>query len=489
MSRLVRLSFLVLLVASAVSPAFAQVAGHPVEVSAAGGWTNFDARDHVKDAVGFGGSIGYRWSSALTFEGTYLNSPTHRTAAFGEGKHSFSWLGLDLRWSLRDPSEKVSPYLITGLGVGRSHDPGQALSRKGAPSIGMGVAMSLMGRERTYLRFQVRDVMLRESGADAFSNHLETSVALQWSFRGKSKDADLDGVRNWIDVSPATPIGAKVDAQGRPIDSDGDGVFDGLDKCVGTPKGAKVDKNGCPLDADGDGVADGIDTCPNTPKGAKVDAVGCPLDSDADGVFDGLDACEGTPKGAVVDAKGCPVDSDGDGVADGIDQCPSTPSGRAVNAAGCPTEPTAMEQQMLDTGVIRLSDLPFVANKPALKPEALPILDEVATLLMQYPTLTFEIGGHGDNAVPQVANQKLTEQRAKGVLNYLSQKFPTLDSSKLSAIGYGSAVPVAPNSSAAGRARNRRIEFKVINTDELKLERTKRGLSDASVAPPADTTK
>jgi len=489
MSRLVRLSFLALLVASAVSPAFAQVAGHPVEVSAAGGWTNFDARDHVKDAVGFGGSLGYRWSSGLTFEGTYLNSPTHRTAAFGEGKHSFSWLGLDLRWSLRDPSEKVAPYLITGLGVGRSHDPGQALSRKGAPSIGMGVAMSLMGRERTYLRFQVRDVMLRESGADAFSNHLETSVALQWSFRGKSKDADLDGVRNWIDVSPATPIGAKVDAQGRPIDSDGDGVFDGLDKCAGTHKGAKVDKNGCPLDADGDGVADGIDTCPNTPKGAKVDAVGCPLDSDADGVFDGLDACEGTPKGAVVDAKGCPVDSDGDGVADGIDQCPSTPSGRAVNAAGCPTEPTAMEQQMLDTGVIRLSDLPFVANKPALKPEALPILDEVATLLMQYPTLTFEIGGHGDNAVPQVANQKLTEQRAKGVLNYLSQKFPTLDASKLSAIGYGSAVPVAPNSSAAGRARNRRIEFKVTNTDELKLERTKRGLSDGSAAPPADTTK
>ena len=74
-------------------------------------------------------------------------------------------------------------------------------------------------------------------------------------------------------------------------------------------------------------------------------------------------------------------------------------------------------------------------------------------------------------------------------LAYLSQKFPTLDTSKLSAIGYGSAVPVAPNTSAAGRARNRRIEFKVTNTDELKIERTKRGLSDGSAAPPADSTK
>ena len=59
----------------------------------------------------------------------------------GEGKHSFSWYGLDLRWSLRDPSEKVTPYLLTGLGVGRSHDPGLALSRKGAPTLGAGVIM------------------------------------------------------------------------------------------------------------------------------------------------------------------------------------------------------------------------------------------------------------------------------------------------------------------------------------------------------------
>ena len=483
MSRLNRLSFLALLAVLVVSPARAQVAGHPVELSVGGGWTMYDARDYVKDAVGFGGSLGYRWSTGLTFEGSYLNSPSHRELPFGEGKHSFSWYGLDLRWSLRDPSEKVTPYLLTGLGVGRSHDPGLALSRKGAPTLGAGVIMSLGGRERMHVRFQVRDLMLREAGADGFSNHVETSVALQWTFRGKSKDADLDGVRNWLDECANTPIGAKVDAKGCPIDSDGDGVYDGLDKCANTPKGAKVDKNGCPIDSDGDGVADGIDTCPNTPKGAKVDAKGCPLDTDGDGIFDGLDACEGTPKGAIVDTKGCPVDSDSDGVADGIDQCPSTPMGRKVNAKGCPTEPTPLEQQMLDTGAIRLSDLPFVTGKPALKPEALPILDEVATLLMQYPTLSFEVGGHNDNSMPQVASQKLTEQRAKAVVNYLSQKFPTLDASKLSAIGYGSATPVASNMNAVGRAKNRRIEFKVTNTDELKAERVKRDLGAEPVVP------
>ena len=270
MSRLNRLSFLALLAVLVVSPARAQVAGHPVELSVGGGWTMYDARDYVKDAVGFGGSLGYRWSTGLTFEGSYLNSPTHRELPFGEGKHSFSWYGLDLRWSLRDPSEKVTPYLLTGLGVGRSHDPGLALSRKGAPTLGAGVIMSLGGRERMHVRFQVRDLMLREAGADGFSNHVETSVALQWTFRGKSKDADLDGVRNWLDECANTPIGAKVDAKGCPIDSDGDGL----------PDGEEVERGTSPTagDSDADGLADGAEVrfLATDPLRADTDADGLP---------------------------------------------------------------------------------------------------------------------------------------------------------------------------------------------------------------------
>jgi OOP family OmpA-OmpF porin len=476
MSGIKRLLSLALLTSCVAVPAFAQVAGRPIEATLGGGWTMPDGRDELNYGPHLSTSLGYRWSTGLTFEAAYLNAPTQRRLGNGvETDHSFSWLGLDLRWSLRDPSEKVTPYLITGFGMGRSHDPEfGVLARNGSASIGAGVLMSLMGRERTHLRLQVRDVMLREVGADGFSNHLMATAAVQFTFRGKSKDSDLDGVRNWLDLSPATPMGAKVDAAGRPLDTDGDGVFDGLDKCPGTPKGAKVDKNGCPLDADGDGVADGIDTCADTPKGAKVDAVGCPLDTDGDGVFDGLDQCEGTPKGAVVDKNGCPVDTDGDGVADGLDQCPNTPAGRAVAPNGCPTEPTALEAQLHDLGLFRLSNLEFVTGKAALKPESLPVLDEVATLLLQYPTLRFEVGGHTDNAGAKLANVKLSESRAKGVLNYLLQKYPTLDAGSFTTVGYGPEVPVASNATAKGRASNRRVEFKVTNPDELKLEVEKR---------------
>jgi hypothetical protein len=269
MSGFKRLPFFVLLGVLAVAPARAQIAGHPVEAAVGAGWQQFDVRDHVKNAPLGSLSLGYRWSTGLTFEGSWLGTTTKRVSPFPDVTHTFTWTGVDMRWSLRDPSERVTPYLLTGLGFGRSQDKDLVLiSRRGSPSAGFGVVMSINNRERMMLRLQVRDLMLREANSTGYSNHIAATAALQWSWRGKSKDADLDGVRNWLDQCPNTPIGAKVDAKGCPIDSDGDGVYDGLDKCPDTPKGAKVDKNGCPVDSDGDGVADGIDVCPDTPKGA-----------------------------------------------------------------------------------------------------------------------------------------------------------------------------------------------------------------------------
>ena len=475
MSGFKRVPFLVLLAVLAVTPARAQIAGHPVEASLGSGWQQFDVRDHIKNTPLANFSLGYRWSTGVTFEVASVLTGSKRAAPYREVDHKFNWTGFDVRWNLRDPSEMVTPYLLTGFGFGRSQDLDLNLvSRRGSPSAGAGVLMSVRGRERLMLRLQVRDILVREQFANAYSNDIASTVALQWSWRGKSKDADLDGVRNWLDKCPGTPIGAKVDANGCPIDSDKDGVFDGLDKCPDTPIGAKVDKNGCPLDSDGDGVPDGIDVCDSTVKGAKVDAKGCPMDSDGDGVLDGLDQCEHTPKGAQVDAKGCPIDTDGDGVADGLDQCPNTPAGLKVDANGCPIEVSEKETQLLDTGMIRLQNINFDVNKATIKPESFPLLDEVAAILLQYPTLTLEIGGHTDNSGLKLKNVALSEARAKAVLGYILQKYPTLDASHFTTVGYGPNVPVASNGSALGKAKNRRVEFKVTNTEVLKIEREKR---------------
>ena len=293
---------------------------------------------------------------------------------------------------------------------------------------------------------------------------------LTYGWGGKPKDTDLDGVPDKKDKCPNTPKGATVDATGCPIDTDGDGVFDGLDQCPNTPKGATVDVKGCPSDADGDGVLDGLDQCADTPKGATVDAKGCPMDSDGDGVLDGIDQCPNTPKGATVDAKGCPTDTDGDGVMDGIDQCPNTPAGLKVDALGCPIEVTEKETEMLDTGMIRLQNVNFETGKATLLPDSYAALDEVGGILLKWPQLSIEIGGHTDSRGRVEKNQILSEQRAQSVKNYLVDKFPGLATAQLTTKGYGSNRPLVPNSSALNMSKNRRVEFKVMNREALKKE-------------------
>jgi OOP family OmpA-OmpF porin len=206
-----------------------------------------------------------------------------------------------------------------------------------------------------------------------------------------------------------------------------------------------------------------------------VDAKGSPIDSDGDGVFDGLDQCPDSPKGCQVDKNGCSVDTDQDGVCDGLDQCPNTLAGVKVNAQGCPVEVSGKEAELLDTGTIRLENINFDTNKASIKASSDSVLVELARILQQYPTLTIEIGGHTDATGAKDKNTKLSEARAKSVLAWLTDHYPTLDASKYTVKGYGPTVPVASNNTSAGRAKNRRVEFKVTNPAELKVERDKRG--------------
>jgi OOP family OmpA-OmpF porin len=292
-------------------------------------------------------------------------------------------------------------------------------------------------------------------------------VTIPWPFRGASGDEDGDGVHDNKDMCPYTPKGAIVDDQGCPADIDGDGVYDGIDECPGTPKGAIVDRVGCPMDIDGDGVYDGIDRCPQTPKGVIVDEYGCGLDSDGDGVPDGIDRCPDTPKGAKVDKKGCPLDSDGDGVPDGIDRCPNTPAGTTVDAYGC----TSGETLFLDTGVFTTSDILFEISKADIKPESHAILDRIGGSLIQWPALKIEIGGYTDSSGSAELNQSLSEQRAQAVLEYLVKKFPEIQRSQYVTKGYGEESPIATNDTKEGRAQNRRVEFKVLNKEQLKKKK------------------
>ncbi len=203
-------------------------------------------------------------------------------------------------------------------------------------------------------------------------------------------------------------------------------------------------------DSDGDGVPDSQDRCPGTPAGVAVDAFGCPLDSDGDGVPDYLDKCPGTPAGTAVDASGCPLDSDGDGVLDGDDACPDTPAGARVDVRGCEIK-----------AVIRLPDVAFQYNSANLTPASQATLNDAAATLIRNPDLKVEVAGHTDSAGAAEYNLNLSQRRADSVRDYLVNA--GANPANMTTRGYGESDPIADNRTAEGRARNRRVELRVLN--------------------------
>jgi len=300
---------------------------------------------------------------------------------------------------------------------------------------------------------------------------------------GGSKDTDKDGVPDKIDKCPDTPKGVVVDALGCPVDSDNDGVADYLDKCPDTPAGAKVDAMGCPLDTDLDGVPDYLDKCANTPSGVSVDASGCPMDTDGDGIPDYLDKCPDTRAGEAVGSNGCPMDADGDGVPDSIDKCPGTPKGVKVDEFGCPLDrdndgvPDYLDKCPDVAGIAAnkgcpeikaatkkifahaLQGIQFESGKDVIKKSSNSILNEVVKVMNENPSYNLDINGHTDSKGAASMNLDLSQRRAEAVMNYLTKQ--GVEASRLKATGYGQTIPVATNSTAVGRALNRRVEFKV----------------------------
>lgn len=109
---------------------------------------------------------------------------------------------------------------------------------------------------------------------------------------------------------------------------------------------------------------------------------------------------------------------------------------------------------------IVLKNIFFETAKATLKDESKTELNKLVELLTKNTTIKIEIGGHTDNVGADAENLKLSEARALAVKNYLIANGISAD--RLSSKGYGETMPIADNSTEAGRANNRRTEFKVI---------------------------
>ena len=121
---------------------------------------------------------------------------------------------------------------------------------------------------------------------------------------------------------------------------------------------------------------------------------------------------------------------------------------------------TILETQETARGlIVNISDVLFDFNKYTLKPGAREKMAKVSGILLAYPGLKIQLEGHTDSIGSEDYNQKLSEDRANAVREYLvTQGVP---GNTVTAVGYGKSQPVASNDTAAGRQRNRRVDMVV----------------------------
>ena len=188
----------------------------------------------------------------------------------------------------------------------------------------------------------------------------------------------------------------------------------------------------------------------------KCTAPTAPGDRDHDGILDNVDKCPDQPedRDGFEDADGCPdPDNDKDGILDAADKCPNEP-GPADNN-GCPKK---YEHIVVTQEKIELKQkIFFDTNKTTIQPRSFSLLDEIASVLKSRPTMTVRIEGHTDVRGTHAHNMQLSAGRAESVRQHLVGL--GVDPSRMDAKGFGPDQPIETNKTAAGREKNRRVEF------------------------------
>lgn len=326
-------------------------------------------------------------------------------------------------WALRGhvigqiPRFSVTPFVLAGAGVLGVRSGAGAVGNDSdlAFHLGAGVAFHLTGA--LTLRLEVRNVISPQQGeTGGGTNSPEALLGFGWT-RRPAREARPTPPPSVVAEPPPPP----------PSDTDWDGFLDDEDAC---PAEVGVAPDGCPdEDPDGDGVLGDADACPDD-KGLPPD--GCPVsDSDSDGIDDAQDACPQEPEtfNAFEDGDGCP------------DTMPE------------------------DLGAFEgtLEGVNFQIDSARLRSSSKQKLDAVAAILAKYPKVTVEISGHTDSTGASEHNVELSESRADSVKAYLVQH--GVEEGRIETRGAGPDEPIDTNASADGRAKNRRIEFRLLNSN------------------------
>jgi OOP family OmpA-OmpF porin len=302
---------------------------------------------------------------------------------------------------------------------------------------------------------------------------------LGFIFEPSIGDRDGDGYKDDVDQCPDDPedFDDFEDADGCPEpDNDQDGILDIDDECPLVPEDhdGDADADGCPegddADRDGDGILDNVDQCPDDPEDIDKfeDEDGCPdPDNDKDGILDVDDMCPNDPedKDKFRDKDGCPdPDNDQDRILDVDDSCPNDPEtyNGHEDKDGCPDRGSVIIEE---NNIVILEKIYFETDSAEIQKRSYPIIDAVAATLIGNPQIAMiEIQGHADERSSDEYNVRLTRDRAAAVLEALVQR--GVDRRRMRSAGYGERCPIDPSHNEPAWEKNRRVEFKILETDQ-----------------------
>jgi outer membrane protein OmpA-like peptidoglycan-associated protein len=292
---------------------------------------------------------------------------------------------------------------------------------------------------------------------DADKDGLLKSVEKQLGTNPNKADTDGDGLSDGDEVNKYHTNPLKVDSDNDNLpdkdeiivyktnpnktDTDGDGLSDG-DEVL------KYNTNPLKTDTDGDGLSDGDEVLKYKTDPLKVD-------TDGDGLSDGDE---------VLKHKTDPLkaDTDGDGISDGDEVLkfktnPLDPKDPPKEVAKPVETPKAVALNAEVGKAIVLEGVVFKVGSSTVGASSDSILARALKTFLDNPTMEVEIRGYTDNTGDAKKNVKLSQTRADAVKTWMMKR--GVPANRISSKGYGSADPIATNTTEEGRAQNRRIEF------------------------------
>lgn len=401
----------------------------PWYVGAGVGFQHYEGDEQVKRAFLLGGRLGYDFNKYFGIEFGLDLAPVVEDRSF---QRRVDMIDGDI-WAIRGSVDGLlhlrntrnlhwDPYL--SVGVGGIYYEKKIGKSNPEPVVNAGAGLFYHFNDAWAMRFDWRTAL---AGVDTeFDSYFFAGLNYRWGAQ----------------VKPVYSV------SGGDIDSDGDGLLDSEEATLGTDPFNP--------DTDGDGLSDGEEV-----RNHKTD----PLNPDSD--FDGLkDGAE------VLVYRTNPLDPDTDkgGVTDGHE----------VIEDGTDPLNGADDLQLFTL------QIEFDYDKANLRPQYHKDIDVIIKVLHRDPGATARIEGHADKRPKSQAayNQRLSERRARAVLDYIATA-GDIDRSRLTAVGYGFTRPLVPNDSEVNMQKNRRTEIYIRPSGKAEVHTTSGEMLNPETAQPA----